>query len=433
MLVHYSAMKSSNVLKAKLVWTCPADMISQFYSDQSGDIVIAVNDPVEVCKADRWDSQRAAVLDAADGLNYLQLQLVLEKCIGSQLARYHPLVPPPSKHMSTAYKCFSSGMKKYFMQPKKARYHLYGCVLYEFSPLKSEANNASMDALGEEFPLESGAGAADADKTAGGDKAGDDSNGKSSAGGAKFQRDEKDEVYVSILNRLFGCEANDAKQDAPADLSELEHNFGLATARGSIGGTGWAAKTASALRDNVHAGEFLSYAYPLVEIKVTGPDVERLNMKTAYSITFSRKDGKSLRCLKRDSEGEIINEHHKSSVVLIFETEELANSWKEAIETASIRASKDTWNGETAYIDKKVTGNSGKSTLTSVNDLIQSSAASVRDMQNRLGEGQGNFFKFDWNVHSIVGKLIIPTSGLSPTEVEKLKVEVGTVFSSCRQ
>jgi len=174
--------------------------------------------------------------------------------------------------------------------------------------------------------------------------------------------------------------------------------------------------------------------YPLVDLRVTGPVLEKLpSNKMGYALTFARKDGKSMRCMKRDIEDDLLQEHHKTSVTIIYDTEEMANFWKKGIEESVIRQSTDVWNGENAYVDEKQKRVIERNTRIEIGELIAATASNVQAMQQAMGEGQGKFFQFDWQLHSVVGKLVIPTSGLSPTDVERLKVEVGITLSNSRE
>jgi hypothetical protein len=385
MLVHYTGTKNSKStkVKANLVWTCPAHTISQLYSDACGDLIIAVNDHVQ-CGIN-WDHPKPAVLDNRSR-DYLQMQLVLEKTVGAQLARYHPFNPPRSLYVNVAHKSYSSGMKSYFMKPKKGTYHMYGCLLYEFT--KKEGNQedqATSDAL----PVDGTASNPD------GDKAKDKEEAAKAAAEAEDNATE-DAVYTKILNNLFGKDEEEVAES--------------------------------------HAGFYLSYVYPLVDLRVTGPVPEKLpTNKMGYSLTFARKDGKSMRCMKREFENDPLQEHHKASVTIIYDTEQMANFWKAGLESSTIRQSADVWNGENAYVDEKQKRVIERNTRIDVDELIAAAATDVQTMQQALGAGQGNMFKFDWQTHSVVGKLVIPTSGLSPSDVERLKVEVGITLSNSRE
>jgi len=381
MLVQYTGVKNSKSpkVKANLIWTCPAHSIAQFYSDSCGDLIIAVNDHVKCVK--NWDHSKPAVLDTRSH-NYLQMQLILEKTVGAQLARYHPFHPPLSAYVNVAHKSYSSGVKSYFMKPKKGTYHLYGCLLYEFT---QRSKNSQGDQANES-------------------QAADDTSAKSESA-TKEQASKnavdayegmEDAVYTAILNNLFGKDDED--------------------------GT------------DIHSGSFLSYVYPLVDLRVTGPVLEKLpSNKMGYALTFARKDGKSMRCMKRELEDDPLQEHHKASVTIIYDTEPIANFWKNGIESSTIRQSADVWNGENAYVDEKQKRVIERSNRIDVDELIAATASNVQAMQQAMGEGQGKFFQFDWQLHSVVGKLVIPTSGMAPSDVERLKVEVGITLSNSRE
>eukprot|EP00605_Chrysophyceae_sp_TOSAG23-4_P000339 GSChrysophyteH1.ASY1.ANO1.386.1 assembled CDS len=388
MLVRYSSSKNSPAVNASLIWTCPGRAIEQFTSDTNGDMIITPNEYVKCCndQALKWDCDSPALLTPAidECTDYFQFQLVLEKTIGSRLARLHPLYPPKDSFMCTAYKVFSTGMKKYFMKPRKCSYHLYGNVLYEFVDKKTEVT---------------GQDATDADPEPGKRLSRD----RSSAGELDREEMYHESAYVQILNSIFGGE------------DEAEN-----------------ANTTEPIGQELHAGQYLSYVYPLVDIKVLGPKPERHFNKDCFTITFARIDSKSLRCMKRDFEFDVLQEHHKASVTLIFETEELASKWKLGLEAARIYQPKDVWNGENSYVDESQKKAIERRKQISLDELITSSAESAEMVQRALGTGQGDLFRFDWKNHSIAGKLVIPSSGADANDIEKFKVQIGITLSKSR-
>ena len=69
-----------------------------------------------------------------------------------------------------------------------------------------------------------------------------------------------------------------------------------------------------------------------------------------------------------------------------------------------------------------------------VQELIEKNESSYRLLQMAGGgENQSAFHKFDWQQHSICGKLVIPTSGIRTDEIERFKVEVGITLSNARR
>ena len=89
----------------------------------------------------------------------------------------------------------------------------------------------------------------------------------------------------------------------------------------------------SAASNNNHSNHVLGYLYPLVEVVVTGPHVEEGGAAAAaglggmvssggsggrHSLSIGRRDGRSMRVLKRDDESGRLIEHHKSMLTLIF-------------------------------------------------------------------------------------------------------------------
>ena len=88
-----------------------------------------------------------------------------------------------------------------------------------------------------------------------------------------------------------------------------------------------------AASNNNHSNHVLGYLYPLVEVVVSGPHVEEGGAAAAaglggmvssggsggkHSLTIGRRDGRSMRVLKRDDESGRLVEHHKSMLTLIF-------------------------------------------------------------------------------------------------------------------
>ena len=179
---------------------------------------------------------------------------------------------------------------------------------------------------------------------------------------------------------------------------------------------------------NAHEEEYLSYLYPLVDIKVEGPVRELLKTKVgmySYTITLSRVDGKSMRCMKRENYEDPLVEHHKAIVVLIFDSEEKANFWKTALEKGSISQRHDTWHGYQGFVEEKQKKNINRSD-EHPQVLIDECNA------NSIGKSSSNGFQFNWQKHSVLGKLVLPTSGLGYDAIERLKDEIGMTISTSR-
>jgi hypothetical protein len=77
-------------LNRKLIWSCPAHCIEQFYHDARGDLVLSVNS--SVCISGAWNASAPVVLDPYCQ-NFLVFQSLLEQTIGVRLARQQPLSP----------------------------------------------------------------------------------------------------------------------------------------------------------------------------------------------------------------------------------------------------------------------------------------------------------------------------------------------------
>ena len=128
-----------------------------------------------------------------------------------------------------------------------------------------------------------------------------------------------DEGYLKLLNSLFGGDDVDEEDGNDNDKDTERESDTHSNTKGSS-----AAQKAQNSHAEPHAGQYLSYVYPLVDLKVIGVRPEKLGGKQCFSLTFLRKDGKSMRCMKRDSENEGLLEHHKTFVTLIFNSESVA-------------------------------------------------------------------------------------------------------------
>ena len=121
-----------------------------------------------------------------------------------------------------------------------------------------------------------------------------------------------DEMMARLIGGLFGKRSS----NSPNTNSSSSASSGSGTA-GS----------------NNHSNHVLGYLYPLVEVVVTGPHVEEGGAAAAaglggmvssggsggkHSLSIGRRDGKSMRVLKRDDESGRLVEHHKSMLTLIF-------------------------------------------------------------------------------------------------------------------
>ena len=133
--------------------------------------------------------------------------------------------------------------------------------------------------------------------------------------------------------------------------------------------------------------------------------------------------------VKREEDGRLA-ENIKSSLTIIFGDSESALFWRQSIEAHVIPGSPvDRFAhalGYSALYDRKMTLKS----LSSVGSMNYSSGVSPRSLSS-AGAGTGAGFD-DWLPGSILGQLVIPTSGAKTRETEALKVEIAVTFSQQR-
>jgi hypothetical protein len=149
-------------------------------------------------------------------------------------------------------------------------------------------------------------------------------------------------------------------------------------------------ETATMLSDN-----YLSFVYPLVDIIVSGPVQEDTGKQ--FSINILRLDNNKMRVLKKDDESEVLSEYFKISLSLIFSSYDDAFYWKQLISNHSIHNPPNIFpTSPLSCEDKK------RNKLLSTVQLEE----------------------------SILGTLIIPTSGCRPECVESDKIEIAKTLSS---
>jgi hypothetical protein len=154
----------------------------------------------------------------------------------------------------------------------------------------------------------------------------------------------------------------------------------------------------------------LTYIYPLVDVVVIGPYLEEVS-SGKHSISISRRDGQSMRVLKRDEETGRIIEHHKSMLTLIFGDAESANVWRQQIEQHILPSTPEDVVAPTA-------GQLDRLQAMSMAALKSIGVSGADDDYEETKEG------------SILRSLVIPTSGMLPRETESLKIEIARMLSS---
>lgn len=161
--------------------------------------------------------------------------------------------------------------------------------------------------------------------------------------------------------------------------------------------------------ESIEPGGYLSFVYPLVNIVVMGPFAEDNNK---FSISISNRDPTlRMKALRRESEDSLLSEYSKTILTLVFSTRERALLWKNYLEKHMISPPRD-------VVDSSVAG--GK-LLRTVNRSI---ASSITSNTVDADEPPQN---------SILGMLVIPTSGLEGKDTEILKIEIAKTLSFARK
>jgi hypothetical protein len=126
-------------LVLKFVWSCPANSIDQLYCDTRGDLVLQINSSLFI--SGHWNSNFPVVLDEYLQ-DYIVFQSLMDQTIGPRLSRLQPLTPTSGIIQNNILKRYSSGLKSLIMSPSKHTFRLFGNVLYEYSPKRSENNSS---------------------------------------------------------------------------------------------------------------------------------------------------------------------------------------------------------------------------------------------------------------------------------------------------
>eukprot|EP01036_Dinobryon_divergens_P026996 gene26996-35701_t len=157
---------------------------------------------------------------------------------------------------------------------------------------------------------------------------------------------------------------------------------------------------------------FLSFVYPLTAISVSGPTPEENGKQ--FSINITRNDGQKMRVLRREEERDRLSEYFKISLQLIFATSNDAEDFKDLLMKHSI-------------LEGKLTDVAPSAALTT-EERKRTSRLSLMHMRST---GPADLLEASEN--SILSTLIIPTSGCSPEDTEKIKIEIGKTLSSIRR
>ena len=204
--------------------------------------------------------------------------------------------------------------------------------------------------------------------------------------------------------------ARDAKY-APRDSEEFIHAKILELFDSPVHGLdstveGYS-ETCGLMNDN-----FLSFVYPLSAITVTRPTPEDNGKQ--FSISMMRTDGQKMRVLRREEERDRLSEYLKISLQLIFTVASDAEEFKDLLIKHSI-------------MEGKVSDRTPPAALTT-EERKRTSRISLMQMRST---GQADLLEASEN--SILSTLIIPTSGCSPEDTEKIKIEIGKTLSSIRR
>lgn len=165
--------------------------------------------------------------------------------------------------------------------------------------------------------------------------------------------------------------------------------------------------TAHLLRDH-----YLSFIYPLVDLYIVGPSPEEGGK---FSITLNRLDSQKMRTLKRDDETESFVEYAKNGLSLLFDNIDNAMLWKNKLSSHILLQPMDVLPAAplTAEERKKAMRSTVIGSVTGAN---------TRREEMVLFED-----------NSILGSLVLPTSGCAPEETERIKIEIAKTLSTIRR
>ena len=147
---------------------------------------------------------------------------------------------------------------------------------------------------------------------------------------------------------------------------------------------------------------FLSFAYPLVGLLVTGP-VSEDNGKL-FNITLQRKDGQKMRVVRCEDSHDQMSEYFKVNLTLMFSNIEDAMTWKHNLQCQTIPACTDMVPLAPLTFERK----------------------SSRSILGRTSS-QHNASSSD---NSILSFLVLPTASANPELAENVKIEIAKTLSA---
>jgi hypothetical protein len=272
-------------------------------------------------------------------------------------------------------KRYATGIKSIFMSPTEHTYQLFGYILYEYTNTQK--------------------------KTYFGDT-----------------RNISDSPRNLTTDSCVGVGVGGGVQSSPIATNEESKN--LMSSKSSVATPGndkikdptlqkvgeiFSAKSAPSLSSQYTANVegVLSYCYPLVDVLITSPVREDGDK---YAISISRKDGQSMRILKRDDDTGRMMEHHKSILSLIFDDIKVAATWKIQLEAHIALQPPDVIPSSTIVTEKK-----------------KFISMAMKTISERFAKPNEN----EPLQHSITSLLVIPT--LYRQSTEDLKIEIAQTLS----
>lgn len=177
---------------------------------------------------------------------------------------------------------------------------------------------------------------------------------------------------------------------------------------------------------------YLSFVYPLVDLTMHGPTPE--DNGKYYSISVQRMDGAKLRCLRRDDPHELLTEYMKTGLSLLFPTREMAMTWRIAIESRiTLRPPDCLPFGALTTEDRR---RESQRFFANRGGGAAAATAMGADGQPVVSSGGHQHHHHDHDSppeHSVLGILVLPTSGLAEKETETIKIEIFKTISAVRR
>jgi len=156
---------------------------------------------------------------------------------------------------------------------------------------------------------------------------------------------------------------------------------------------------------------FLSHIFILADVLISGPFAEEGGK---HSISITRKDGQRMRGLRREDEDGPLNEFQKTNLTLIFSGRERALLWKN-------------------YLEKHV-AHDPKDVIEPLTDGRMTLLRSIRGpatVGSSSKKGGGSSTDNDEPLsNSVLGMLVIPTSGAEKEQTENLKLAIARSMST---